>query len=331
LCNHNLYKVKLKDSRIMGVGKTIHLQGGEVWHLDVNIENNDGVMEERQMVQVMGIGNDFIKVMGMELAEGREYSGELKSDLRSGLLVNETLVKKMGWKAPLGKHIQRTGNPRSIIGVVKDFHFLSLHQQVEPLFIVLNNINYANIPEDRRAGQSNTLIVNISGEDTPGTLDYIRRIFEKFDPEHSFEYEFLDDILDKPYILERRLMKFTGIFSGICILISCLGLFGLAAFNTERRTKEIGVRKVLGATTFQIIVMLSRSILLIILAASVVASLVAWLAIDEWLTEFAYHTGINPLVFVFSAAIALAVAFGTVALQSFKTAQENPVEALRYE
>jgi putative ABC transport system permease protein len=237
----------------------------------------------------------------------------------------------MGWKEPLGKHIQRSGNPRSIIGVVKDFHFLSLHQQVEPLFIVLNNINYANIPAERRAEQSNILIVNISGEDVPGTIDYIRVLFEKFDPGHSFEYEFLNDILDKPYDLERRFMELTGLFSGICILISCLGLFGLAAFNTERRTKEIGVRKVLGATTFQIIVMLSRSILFIILAASVVASLIAWFAIDEWLTEFAYHAGINPLVFVLSAAIAMAVAFGTVALQSFKTAQENPVKALRYE
>ena len=321
----------LKDSRIMGVGKTIHLQGKEIWHMDVSIENNDGVMEERQMISWMGIGNDFINVMGMELAAGREYSGELKGDERFGILVNESLVKKMGWKEPIGKHLQRSGNPRSIIGVVKDFHFLSLHQQVEPLFIVLNNINYANIPAERRAEQSNTLIVNISGEDIPGTIDYIRVLFEKFDPRHSFEYEFLDDILDKPYVLERRLMELTGLFSGICILISCLGLFGLAAFNSERRTKEIGVRKVLGATTFQIITMLSRSILLIILEASVVASLIAWFAIDEWLTEFAYHAGINPLVFVLSAVIAMAVAFGTVALQAFKTAQANPVKALRDE
>ena len=126
-------------------------------------------------------------------------------------------------------------------------------------------------------------------------------------------------------------MKLSGIFSGVCILISCLGLLGLAAFTTEQRTKEIGVRKVLGASTLQIIVMLSRSILLIVLAASVVASLIAYFAIDEWLAGFAYHAGINPLVFVLSAAIAVAVAFGTVALQAFKTAQANPVESLRYE
>ena len=133
-------------------------------------------------------------------------------------------------------------------------------------------------------------------------------------------------------LVERKhFMKLTGIFSGICILISCLGLFGLAAFTTEQRTKEIGIRKILGATTSQIIVMLSRSILLIVLVASVVASLIAYFIIDEWLTDFAYHAGINPLVFVLSAAIAMAVAFGTVALQAFKTAQENPVKALRYE
>lgn len=321
----------LKDSRILDAAKTIHLQGKDIWQMDVSMENNDGVMEERQLVRWMGIGDDFIKVMGMELAAGREYSGELKTDTRAGVLVNETMVKKMGWKEPVGKHIQRSGKPRRIIGVVKDFNFLSLHQQVEPLFIVLNNINYANIPPDKRAGSSNILIVNISGDDIPGTLKYIRKLFAKFDPGHSFEYEFLDDILDKPYVSERRLMKLTGIFSGICILISCLGLFGLAAFNTEQRTKEIGVRKVLGATTLQIIVMLSRSILLIVLMASIAASPVAWFAIDEWLTEFAYHAGINPLVFVLAAALTMAVAFGTVALQSFKTAQANPVKALRYE
>ena len=148
---------------------------------------------------------------------------------------------------------------------------------------------------------------------------------------HPFIYEFLDDIFDRHYLSERHLMKLTGIFSGICILISCLGLFGLAAFTTEQRTKEIGVRKVLGASTIQIIVMLSRGILLIVFVASVVASLIAWFAIDEWLTGFAYHAGINPLVFVLSAAIAMTVAFGTVALQSIKTANENPVKALRYE
>jgi putative ABC transport system permease protein len=191
--------------------------------------------------------------------------------------------------------------------------------------------DFSNMQPAARMRQFQRLVVNISGEEMSRTLKYIQEVFEEFDPKHPFEYEFLVDWLDRLYVSERRLMKLTGIFSGICILISCLGLFGLAAFTTEKRTKEIGIRKVLGATTFQIIVMLSRSILLIVLVASLVASLVAYIAIDEWLSDFAYHAGINPLVFVLSAVLAMAVAFGTVALQSFKTAQANPVEALRYE
>ena len=126
-------------------------------------------------------------------------------------------------------------------------------------------------------------------------------------------------------------MKLTGIFAGICIFISCLGLFALAAFTTEQRTKEIGIRKVLGASTWQIIIMLSRGILLLVLGGAVIASFLSYYAIDEWLTGFAYHTNIDPWVFLLSAAVAAVVAFTTVALQSFKTARANPVNALRYE
>ncbi len=316
----------LKDRHILAVSTTIHMPGGRVSTNSFAVENNDGVMES-QSVKRMQVGEDFIKVMGIELSKGRDFSGKLLTDEEGSVLVNETMVKRMGWVEPLGK---RTAWGR-VIGVVKDFHFLSLHRQFEPLVMHTTKDDFSNMQPEARMRQFRRLVVNISGEEMARTLKYIQDVFEDFDTRHPFEYEFLNDLLDGLYVSERRLMKLTGIFSGICILISCLGLFGLAAFTTEKRTKEIGIRKVLGASTFQIIVMLSRGILLIVLAASVVASLIAWYAIEEWLTGFAYHVGINPLVFVLSAAIAMVVAFGTVALQSFKTAQENPVKALRYE
>jgi putative ABC transport system permease protein len=236
----------------------------------------------------------------------------------------------MGWKDPIGKRIKYEKEIK-VIGVVKDFHYHALGHQVEPL--ILRNVqeDFNSLQPSLWSGHVTNLVADISGEEVSRSLNYIREVFEKFDSKHPFEYYFLDDGIARLYSGQNRLMKLTGTFSGICILISCLGLFGLAAFTTEQRTKEIGVRKVLGASTFQIIAMLSRSILIIVFAASTIASLIAWLAIDEWLSEFAYHAGINPLVFVLSAAIALAVAFGTVALQSFKTANENPVKALRYE
>jgi putative ABC transport system permease protein len=227
----------------------------------------------------------------------------------------------------LGKHVEGS----RVIGVVKDFHFHSLHQRVETLVMHPIQDDFSNLSPAARPRQFQRLVVHISGEEIPKTLTYMKDVFEKTDPKHPFEYEFLDDIIDQLYSSERRLMGLTGFFSGICLFISCLGLFGLSAITTEQRTKEIGIRKVLGATTLQIIVMLARSILYLVVLASIIASLAAYFAIDEWLSGFAYRADINPLVFLLSTVVAMLVAFGTVALQSYKTAQANPVKALRYE
>ncbi len=324
----------LKDSSISAIAETHEMVSGSAYGNPFIVENNDGVMEKQSiMMGHMFVGEDFIKVMEIELIAGNNVSHKLWSSTIRAILVNETQVKRMGWKEPLGKNIQFNGGKFTVIGVVKDFHFRSLHQQIEPLVIMTwsTGFNYSSLEPEERANQWRLLVLNISREKVSKTLNYIKEVFEKFDPEHPFEYSFLDEELDRLYRSEQRVIKLIGTFSGICILISCLGLFGLAAFTTEQRTKEIGVRKVLGSSTFQIIVMLSRGILFIVLAASVIASLIAYFIIDEWLTGFAYHTGINPLVFVLSAAFAMTLAFGTVALQAFKTANENPVKALRYE
>jgi putative ABC transport system permease protein len=190
--------------------------------------------------------------------------------------------------------------------------------------------NAANIPDISRAFVQGQLVLNIAGADIGGTLGYIERIMREADPKHPFEYTFLDDSLNKLYKSENQLMRLIGIFAGVCIFIACLGLFGLSAFTTEQRTREIGTRKVLGATTWQIIMLLARHILVLVLIAAVLASVIAYFAIDEWLTGFAYRASINPLVFVLSAAAAALVAFTTVALQSYKTASADPVHALRY-
>jgi putative ABC transport system permease protein len=175
------------------------------------------------------------------------------------------------------------------------------------------------------------LILHISEENRSETLAFLEKKFAEFDPEHVFQYEFLDDILDAHYLSENRLIKLIGSFGGICIFISCLGLFGLSAFTTEQRTKEIGIRKVLGASTWRIIRMLFRGILFLVLGGAVLASLVSYFVMDEWLSSFAYRTRIDPIVFLVSAILAAGVAFITVALQSYKTAQANPVKTLRYE
>jgi putative ABC transport system permease protein len=173
------------------------------------------------------------------------------------------------------------------------------------------------------------MVLNIKGEDVGPTLDFVEGVIRQADARHPFEYAFLDQQLDNLYKAEHNLTRLIGIFAGICIFIACLGLFGLVAFTTEQRSREIGTRKVLGASTFQIIVLLAQRILLLVVIASVVAAVISYLAMDKWLTGFAYHASINPLAFVLAAVLAAGVAFITVALQSYKTASADPVNALR--
>ena len=321
-------KELLKNSSILGVSLCSDVIGKVQGLMGAQIDNKDGV-GEIMTVKFMQVGNDFINVMGIKLKEGRDFSKRLLTDIGDSYLVNETMVKKMGWDQALGKHIQGG----KVIGVVDDFHYDSLKNTLEP-FVLRRFTGTQNTPPQNRNLLILYLVVNLKGEDTFRALSFLEEKFAEFDPQHPFEFEFLDDSLNKLYLNEQRQMELIGIFAAVCIFISCMGLFGLAAFTTEQRTKEIGIRKVIGASTFQIITMLARNILLLVLGGAVIASLIAYYAMDEyWLSDFAYRININLNLWVFlvSALLAAAVAFITVALQSFKTAQSNPIDALRYE
>lgn len=319
-----------KNSSILGISAASNMMGQDTPINIAMIDNNDGVLENTSL-QHMQAGNDYLEVMGMQLSEGRDFSKRLLTDVGTSYVVNETMVKKMGWDQPLGKRIQMGANSGRVIGVVKDFHFASLHHQVSPFALHRLMTDTKDIPAERRPYMQQLLVLNISGQGMSGTLSFLEEKFAEFDPKHPFKFEFLDESLDQLYLSEQRLMKLIGIFATVCIFISCLGLFGLAAFTTEQRTKEIGIRKVLGASTWQIITMLARNILCLVLGGAVIASLVAYYVMDEWLTDFAYRMDIDLWVFLVSAVVAAAVAFITIALQSFKTAKANPVKALHYE
>jgi putative ABC transport system permease protein len=318
-----------KNSHILGVAKTQVMVGEPTGLTTVQVENDSGAMENTQLPN-MPIGEDFVKVMGLKIVEGRDFSRKLLTDVGTNFLVNEAMVRKMGWEKPIGKRLQLAGQSGRVVGVVHDFNFKSLRSSIEPFVMFPMNNDYSNVSPVVRPLLQQLLVLNVSGEDVPGTLGHIERVMSQADPLHPFDYTFLDDSLDKLYKSETQLMKLIGLFAAVCIFIACLGLFGLAAFATEQRTHEIGTRKVLGATSMQIIVLLSKRILLIVVIAAVLASAIAYFAIDEWLAGFAYRAGINPFIFVLSAIVAAAVAFATVALQSFKTARADPVEALRH-
>lgn len=314
---------------ILGTSQAAVVMGQQTPVNLVQIENNSGTLEPTQMSH-MPIGEDFVQVMGLKILKGRDFSKRLLTDVGTNFVVNEAMVRKMGWEEPIGRRMQFGNQSGRVIGVVQDFNFKSLHSLVEPFAMYPLNTDYSQVNPINRPFMQNMLVVNISGDNVSETLGAVEEIVRKADPSHPFEYAFLDDQLDALYKSEQQLMKLIGIFATVCIFIACLGLFGLSAFATEQRTREIGTRKVLGATTQQIILLLAKGIMILVAVAAVIASVLAYFAIDEWLTGFAYRAGINPFIFVLAAVVAAAVAFATVALQSYKTARADPVEALRH-
>lgn len=321
----------LRNPSVLGASESAFVPGGNIQVNALGVETRDGVMETTNLWN-MGVGLEFVDVMGVQILAGRNFSEDMSSDATRSVLVNETLVRKMGWDEPIGKRIGSEAFDSRVIGVVRDIHFASLHQPVEPMMLVpFTPTDFADVPPQQRSTVSRSLIIRLAPGQIREGLAHVESVMARFDPSHPFEFRFFEDALNEMYQSESNLMKLTGIFAGICIFISCLGLFGLSAFTTEQRTKEIGVRKVMGATTLQIVLMLTRSQMLLVAAAAVLASAVSYWVIADWLTAFSYRTTIAWWVFVVATGAVGIVAFATVALQSSRTAQSNPVNALRYE
>jgi len=322
----------LRDSSILGVGVAgqTPASGDRANITIVSTENATGAMEQ-QLFNILPIGEDYEKVLGLKLTQGRDLSSRLLTDVGTNVLVNETLVHKMGWTEPLGKRVSVGGGGEGgrVIGVVKDFHFKSLHHPVDPLVLFRLNNDMTRINEINKPFQQRQLVLHIANGQTSKALSHARSVMAEADPRHPFEFKFLDDALAEQYKAETTLTKLIGIFASVSIFIACMGLFGLAAFTTEQRSREIGTRKVLGATAWQIITLLAKRILVLVLVASGLAAVASWFAIDEWLTGFAYRAGINPLIFVLATVLAATVAYATVAAQSWRTANSDPVNAFR--
>ena len=320
----------LKDSHVLGVALAAAPPADVGTPVNLaQVEHEDGKTEPTQLNN-LPIGEGYVEVMGLKLLQGRDLEKRLLTDVGQNVLVNEAMVRKMGWTNPLGKRMQVRGQSGRVVGVVQDFNFKSLHTQIEPLAMYPMSMDYTGVADINKPFMQQYLVIKISSEDVGQTLGNVERIMAEADAKHPFEYTFLDDALDKLYKSENQLLKLIAIFAAICIFIACLGLFGLASFTTEMRTREIGTRKVLGATTWQIIGLLARPIMVLVLIAAVIAAVISYFAIDEWLSTFAYKAGINPVIFLVAAIVAAVVAFVTVAAQSYRTASADPVNALRH-
>ena len=318
----------MRNPQILGVTESSFVPGDEVPATLLHVESNDEGMQE-VIINQIGVGRDFVKDAGLHMVAGRDFSRRMLTDVGTSVLVNESFVRLMGWTQPIGKRIESDGR---VIGVVKDFHFASLHSPVGP--VLLRQFGKSEL-EDLSPLQRNqvrrSLVIVIRGEKVGATIEAVKNVLTTFDPRHPFEYTFFDDLLNQQYASESRVMRLTGGFAMLCIIISCLGLFGLAAFTTEERTKEIGIRKVLGASTAAIIFMLTKRVQVLVLIASVAASLVAYYTMQDWLASFAYRAHIQISIFVIATVLISLLAFLSVAIQAGKTALRNPIDALRYE
>jgi putative ABC transport system permease protein len=282
-------------------------------------------MEEGADLQVylLEVDYDFIGLFEIKLVEGRNFSREFSTDSQA-YIINETARKIFGWEKALGKRFGfrrrlETEEIGQVIGVVEDFHFLSLNQEIQPLVIHL-----AENPAPYLSSK-------ISTENIAGTIGFLEEKWKKFSPNYPFEYFFLDDDFEKMYRSEMRLGKTFMSFTVLAVFIACLGLFGLASFTSEQRTKEIGVRKVLGASVSHIVVLLSKEFPKWVLIASFIAWPVAYYTVSRWLQSFAYRISIGIWAFLLGTGLALLVAMITVSFKATRAALTNPADALRYE
>jgi putative ABC transport system permease protein len=289
------------------------------------IESNQGLKE--MGFKPMAVDHDYLKTMGMKLLQGRDFSSGIPADTTYGVIINEAVVKRMGWKEPLGKQVRIGGVPQNgepanpmakVVGVIKDFHQQSLYNPIEPLIILYRRSNPV-------------LHIKIAAQDAPQTLKFIEQKWREIYPDKLFEYRFLDQDFESAYQADERRGRIFTAFSALTILIACLGLFGLATFTTEQRVKEIGVRKVLGASAMSVVLLLAKDFTKLVLISFPFAIGIAYFAMHRWLESFPYKTAISVTIFVGACLLTLVICWATVIYQSLRAALANPVRSLRSE
>jgi len=283
--------------------------------------------DQSVLMQNFYIDDDFLETMGIELAMGRGFSKEIATDAENAILINETASKRLEWENPVGKIIytlidsQDLSKRRAltVIGVIKDIHHRSVHHVVEPTVIDFSPDNASRIT------------LKLNAEAIPETMERIRKKWDEIAPYHAFDYFFLDDFYDGLYRSEERLGRIFQSFTLFAIIIGCLGLFGLASYAAEQRTKEVGIRKVLGSSAGSIVLLLCREFIGLVVIANVLAWPVAFFMMKKWLQSFPYQAGMRISTYLLAGTLALVIALLTVSYRAFKAAWTNPVEALRYE
>jgi putative ABC transport system permease protein len=310
------------NTEIVSVGMARSSPGQGISKNLLQVEDSEGKMTERG-VDLFTADYDFIKTMKMTIVQGRDFSHAVPGDSLHAILVNESMVKRMGWKDPIGKRFESGGNAefkKQVVGVVKDYHQNSLYDQIEPLIIILSPYN-------------NYVFVRTQPGDVKRSLGVIEKSWKEVFPTTPFEYAFLDQDFDSQYKADEKRSQIFTAFSGLTVFIACLGLLGLAAFTTEQRTKEIGIRKVVGASVRSLVLLVSSEFFLLVGIGMILAFPAAWYFTSGWLKNFAYHIDLSGEwgMFIVSTLLAFVITFLTVGYHVVRSAYSNPVKSLRTE
>jgi len=325
------FKDELRQSpNVLSVTSGYGMPGDAFAGESVKLPTKDG---EKTVSVSQFIGDhDYLKTLGLKLVAGRDFSRDRSTDVREAFIINETAAKTFGFATPeaaLGQPIYwnewapldstQPVKRGKVIGVVKDFHYKSLHEKVTASVIQL----YPQVTE--------TVAVKLRSNDISSSVAYVTDVWKRYAPGFPIDYKFVDETYAKMYSSEEKLSTLLWIFAIMAIVVGCMGLFGLAAFSAEQRTKEIGIRKVLGADVFNIVGLLSKNFLLLVLIAAIIAFPLAWWAMKAWLDDFPYRVEVSWWIFLVAIAAALLIALLTVSFQSIKAALANPVKSLRTE
>ncbi|MBW3544280.1 MAG: hypothetical protein KY428_01555 [Bacteroidetes bacterium] len=308
---------------VLSAAASRSVPGDFIPNASTEIQTSEGVMKTEDSL-LYEVDFDFVPHFEIEMAAGRAYSRDFMADTTQSLLLNETAAKLYGYTNPanaVGKRFSQWGREGTIVGVVKDFNFRSLHNRVEPLAL-----RYAP-----PGGALTKLSLGIQSENLPATLAELEQLWGNLVPHYPFLYSFLDESFNQQYQADLRFGQVFSVFAGLAIFIACLGLLGLVTYTAQQRTKEIGIRKVLGASVFSIVSLLSRDFLKLVLVAAIIAFPVAWYAMNKWLEDFPYRIDIPLWVFLAAGVVSAMVAFLTISYQAIKAARANPIKNLRTE
>ncbi len=318
----------MSNPNVKNVGRSLLVPSNRLLNSagTAKVPMGDSVINSSETLYMVFADHEFFPTYGIDFAAGRNFSRDFPTDDSTAFIINETAMRMIGWQDPkegVDKPFEYGGRKGRLIGIVKDFNFESLHSNINPIVFF--------IPQSGSRFTYSDISIKIDGNNIQNALNSIEKNWQQFLPDFPYQYTFVDESFGQLYEAEQRQGRLFTIFSGIAIFIACLGLFGLAAFATSQRVKEIGIRKVLGASVGSIVALISKDFVLLVLIAAVIAVPVAWYAMSNWLADFAYRIHLPWWMFAVAGLIALLVALGTVSMQAVRAAVSNPVNSLRSE